>query len=382
VIGRTIAVMAKEFRHIVRDSRSLMIIFIMPVVMTFLYGYAMNFDIKDIPLGVVDQDSTPASRELTTSFLASGQFVLAGRYRDMGDAEEGFSFRETVLTLVIPRGFSRSLDGGPERPLGLLVDGSDPNTASLALGYAQGIISRVTIEGSMNALSVVRDRSGSAVGWEGLPIELHPRFWYNPEQKSSHFIVPALIAVILMMASALLTSATVVREKETGTLEQLLVSPVRPGELIVGKLLPYGVLAMADGAFILFFGAMVFGVPIRGSLLVLFGFTGLYIMAALTIGLLISTLVDQQRVAMFGAMLVTVLPAFMLSNFIFPVKSMPVFLQLISRVVPATYYIPIVRGVLLKGVGADVFWENGLFLLALTVILTVVSIARFKPRLD
>ncbi len=165
MIGRTIAVMAKEFRHIARDSRSLMIIFMMPVVMTFLYGHAMNFDIKNIPLGVVDQDGTPASRELTASFLASGQFTLAGRYRGMAEAEAGFGFRETVLTLVIPRGFSRSLDGGPERPLGLLVDGSDPNTASLALGYAQGIISRVAVEGSMDVLSVVRDGTGSAVGW-------------------------------------------------------------------------------------------------------------------------------------------------------------------------------------------------------------------------
>ncbi|MFC1628987.1 ABC transporter permease, partial [Gemmatimonadota bacterium] len=365
-----------------RDSRSLMIIFAMPVVMTFLYGYAMNFDLKDIPLGVVDEDGTPASRELTESFVASGQFELAERYRNMDEAEAGFAYRESVITLVIPRGFSRSLDGGPGRQVGLLVDGSDPNTASIALGYARGIISRVIVEGSLNALSAMRDGSGSVVGWEGLPIELHPRFWYNPEQKSSHFIVPALIAVILMMASALLTSVTVVREKESGTLEQLLVSPVRPVELIVGKVLPYGVLAMADGAFILFFGAMVFGVPIRGSLLVLFGFTGLYIMAALTIGLVISTIVNQQRVAMFGAMLVTVMPAFMLSNFIFPVKSMPVFLQWVSKAIPATYYIPIVRGVLLKGVGVDVFWQNGLFLICLTVVLTVISVIRFKPRLD
>jgi len=382
VIGRIAAVMAKEFRHIVRDSRSLMIIFLMPVVMTFLYGYAMNFDVRDIPLGVVDHDRTPVSRELTSSFLASGQFILAGRYRDMAEAEAGFSLRESVLTLVIPAGFSRSLEGGAERQIGLLVDGSDPNTASIALGYARGIISRVAVEGSIKALSALRDGTGSMVGWEGLPIELHPRFWYNPEQKSSHFIVPALIAVILMMASALLTSVTVVREKETGTLEQLLVSPVRPTELIIGKVLPYGVLALADGAFILFFGSMVFGVPIRGSLLVLFGYTGIYIMAALTIGLVISTFVNEQRVAMFGAMFATVLPAFMLSNFIFPVKSMPLFLQWVSKAVPATYYIPIVRGVLLKGVGAEVFLNNGLFLLALAFGLTVISIARFRPRLD
>jgi len=382
VIGRIAAVMGKEFRHIVRDFRSLMIIFMMPVVMTFLYGYAMNFDVRDIPLGMIDHDGTSASRDLTSSFLASGQFALAARYRDMAEAEAGFSRGESVLTVVIPAGFSRSLEGGMERQVGLLVDGSDSNTAAIALGYARGIISRTAVEGSIRALSAQRSGSGRVVGWEGLPIELHPRFWYNPAQKSSYFIVPALIAIILMMASALLTSVTVVREKETGTLEQLLVSPVRPTELIIGKVLPYGVLALADGAFILFFGSMVFGVPIRGSLLVLFGYTALYIMAALTIGLVISTAVKQQRVAMFGAMFATVMPAFMLSNFIFPVKSMPLILQWVSQAVPATYYIPIVRGVLLKGAGAEVFLNNGLFLLALTVGLTVISVVRFRPRLD
>jgi ABC-2 type transport system permease protein len=382
VIGRIAAVMAKEFRHIVRDSRSLVIIFLMPVVMTFLYGYAMSFDLKDIPLGVIDHDRTPASRELVSSFAASGQFVLAGRYRDLAEAEAGFAIRETVLTMVIPAGFSRSLEGGPERQVGLLVDGSDPNTASIALGYARGIISRRVVAGSISVLSALQGGTGGVIGREGLPIELHPRFWYNPEQKSSHFIVPALIAVILMMASALLTSVTVVREKESGTLEQLLVSPVGPGELIIGKVLPYGALAMADGAFILFFGALVFGVPVRGSLLVLFGYTGIYIMAALTIGLAISTFVREQRIAMFGAMIVTVLPAFMLSNFIFPVKSMPLILQWISKAVPATYYIPIVRGVLLKGSGVEMYLSNGLFLVILTFALTIISVLRFRPRLD
>ena len=379
MFGRMAAIMGKEFLHIIRDPRSLVIIFLMPVVMTFLYGYAMNLDIENIPLGVVDHDATPGSRELIEGFLSSGQFVLAKRYRDAGAAEEGMKRRENVLTLVIPAGYARVQGGDISRPVELLVDGSNGNTASIALGYAQGIIAGRVIATAVEILGIGNETRQEA---RGLGIELEPRFWYNPEQKSSYYLVPALIAVILMMASALLTSVTVVREKETGTLEQLLVSPVRSGELVIGKALPYGVLALADGAFILFFGSLAFGVPMRGSLLVLFGFTGLYVMAALTIGLLISTLVDQQRVAMLGALLVTVLPSFMLSGFIFPVRSMPWLLQLISRVVPASYYIPIIRGVLLKGVGAEVFFSNGLFLLGLMVVLFTASVLRFKPRLE
>jgi ABC-2 type transport system permease protein len=379
MIGRLAAVMGKEFRHIIRDPRSLVIIFLMPIAMTFLYGYAMNLDVKNIPLGVVDHDRSPASRELLEDFLSSGQFVLKARYSSALMAEDGMKRNESVLTLVIPAGYEQALKGGPKRPIILLLDGSNGNTAAIALGYAQAITA-----GQVRASLLQMMSDAGTAGTDSIirGIKFEPRFWFNPEQESSYYLVPALIAVILMMASALLTSVTVVREKESGTLEQLLVSPVRSGELVIGKALPYGMLALADGAFILLFGSMVFGVPIRGSLLVLFGFTGLYVMAALAIGLLISTVVNQQRVAMLGALLVTVLPSFMLSGFIFPIRSMPPALQIISQVVPARYYIPIVRGVLLKGVGADLFVTNGLFLTGLMLLLLAASVARFKPRLD
>jgi len=379
MFGRLAAVMGKEFRHIIRDPRSLVIIFLMPIVMTFLYGYAMNLDVRNIPFGVVDHDRSPASRELLETFLSSGQFVLEGRYSSALVAEEGMKRNESVLTLVIPAGYEQSLKVGPERPVTLLVDGSNGNTAAIALGYAQAITA-----GQVRAsfAGIINGAGGDGIDAKVPGIEFEPRFWYNPEQVSSHYLVPALIAVILMMASALLTSVTIVREKESGTLEQLLVSPIRSGELIVGKALPYGILALIDGAFILLFGSFVFGVPMRGSLLVLFGFTGLYVMAALTIGLFISTIVNQQRVAMLGALLVTVLPSFMLSGFIFPIRSMPPVLQVISQIVPARYYIPIVRGVLLKGVGAEMFVSQGLILTGLTLLLFTASIVRFKPRLD
>lgn len=379
MIGRLTAIMGKEFRHIIRDPRSLVIILLMPIAMTFLYGYAMNLDVKNIPLGVVDHDRSPASRELLENFLSSGQFVLKGRYSSSLVAEEGMKKNESVLTLVIPVGYEQALKGGPERSITMLVDGSNGNTAAIALGYAQAITA-----GQLRAsfLEIMNGSGGNGTDANVLGIEFEPRFWYNPEQESSHYLVPGLIAVILMMVSALLTSVTVVREKESGTLEQLLVSPIRSRELVIGKALPYGILALADGAFILLVGSMVFGVPIRGSLLVLFGFTSLYVMAALAIGLLISTMVNQQRVAMMGALLVTVLPSFMLSGFIFPIRSMPPALQIISWVVPARHYIPVVRGVLLKGVGADVFFSNGLFLTGLMLLLFFASIARFKPRLD
>ncbi len=377
MFGRIAAVMGKELHHILRDPRSLTIIILMPIIMTFLYGHAMNLDVKNIRLGAVDHDVTPESRELLASFTASGQFVLAARYPDAGTAERGMLRRETVLTVVIPAGYAEALTGGPSRPVEFIIDGSNPNTASMAMGYAQGIVSKKAVE-----TAVVLLEGEGRTGFSGLPVSAETRIWYNPELRSSHFIVPALIAVILMMASALLTSVTIVREKESGTLEQLLVSPVRSGELIVGKVLPYGVLALCDGAFILFSGALVFGVPVRGSIAVLFGYTTLYILAALAIGLFISTLFAEQRVATFAALLVTVLPAFMLSDFIFPVRSMPVFLQLVSRIVPATYYIPIVRGILLKGSGAAIFLTNGAFMLGFMLVLLAASVLRFKPRLE
>ena len=365
MIGRIMAVMAKEFRHILRDPRSLAIILLMPILMTFLYGYAINLDIRNIPLGVVDYDRSPASRLLIEAFPASGQFVIAQRYPDAAAAQAGMERRVTVITVIIPAGFA---EAEPIRvpPVQLVVDGSDANTAWIGLGYARGILA----EHQIARLDVIP------------PVTLEPRFWYNPGQISSHFVVPGLIAVILMMAAAMLTSVTVTREKETGTLEQLLVSPVRSGELIIGKALPYGLLGLLDGAFILLFGALVFGVPIRGSLWVLFGFTGLYVLAALSIGLLISTIVDRQQVAMLAALLATVLPSFMLSNFIFPLRSMPEVLQLVSHIVPARYYIPIVRGVLLKGLGPEVLWEQGVYLVGFAALFTTACVIRFKPRLD
>lgn len=366
MIGRILAVMGKEFRHIVRDPRSLLIIFLMPILMTFLYGFAINLDIRDIPLGVVDDDRGPAARELVDAFVSSGQFRLARRYSDLTDAEAGMARRENVLTVAIPAGFDRRGEGPRPAPIGLLLDGSNGNTASVALGYAQIILS---------------ERMLSAAATDGLPVRLEPRFWYNPDQVSSHFVVPGLIAVILMMASALLTCVTIVREKESGTLEQLLITPVRSFELIVGKVLPYGLVGIADGAFILLFGMLVFGVPARGSLWVLFGFTALYVLAALTIGLFISTLVRRQQSAILLALLVTVLPSFMLSNFIFPIRSMPKVLQVVSHIVPARYYIPIVRGVLLKGIGPALLWEHGIYLAVFAVVLTAGSVIRFKPRL-
>jgi ABC-2 type transport system permease protein len=366
MLGRIRAVMGKEFRHILRDPRSLAIILLMPLIMTFLYGYAINLDIRNIPLGVVDYDRTPASRELVEAFEASGQFVLAYRYPRTSEANRGMEARETVLTLVIPSGYAAASFDRPAPPVQLLLDGSNANTAWIALGYARGITAQL-----------IARKAGIE-----LPVSLEPRFWYNPAQLSSHFVVPGLIAVLLMMAAALLTSITLTREKETGTLEQLLVSPIRSGELIIGKALPYGLLGLLDGAFILLFGALVFGVPIRGDLVVLLGFTGLYVLAALSIGLLISTIVERQQVAMLAAMLVTVLPSFMLSNFIFPLRSMPEALQVVSHIVPARYYIPIVRGVLLKGVGTDVLWEQGAFLVVFAVVLIGLCVIRFKPRLD
>jgi len=357
----------KEFRHILRDPRSLMIAILMPFVMTLLYGYAINLDIKNIRLGVVDMDRTRDSRDLVSRFYNSGYFMPPSHRVDAHDPERTLRGGDADAVLTIRPGFSAALAGGAGYNLGLLVDGSDANLAAATSSYSSIIVSLFAA-----------DRLPE--GLEYPHVTLSTSVLYNPDLKSSHFFVPGLIAVILMMISALLTSITIAREKETGTMEQLLVSPVTPGEMILGKVLPYLGIAFIDAFVVIAWAVFHFGVPFVGSAALLVFFTLIYIIAALSLGILISTLVRTQQVAMMVAQLITVLPSVMLSGFIFDLRNMPLALQYVSYIIPARYFQVIIRGIMLKGAGINVLWVQGAFLVGLTVILLVVASRRFRLK--
>jgi len=362
------AIFRKEFRHIVRDPRSLMIVILMPILMIFIYGHAIKFDIKNITLGINDQNKTSASRELIEKFERSGYFIISAHPKNSDEVEQLFQKRKIKAAITIPYDFSETIKNEFRSKVQVLIDGSDSNTATVIMNYISIIMAHLSEEINYQFI-----RS---------PISVEPRVWYNPDLESVNFIIPGLVAIILMMICALMTSITIAREKETGTLEQILVSPIRSFEIIFGKVLPYVLIAFIDGALIVLAAKILFGIPIAGSLIQLTILSIIYLYASLSIGVFISTRVKTQQVAMMGALLATILPSLILSGFIFPIRSMPLLLRIISNIVPAKYYLDIIRGIILKGIGFTYLWHNTLFLFILGTILLLISVARFKTKLD
>lgn len=365
---RVLALMRKESAHIRRDPRSLMIVLAMPVIMIVMYGYALNMDVKHIRVCVLDRDRSADSRQLIAAFTAGGFFDLRGSVASSAEAAAWLTTRRARVALVIPAGFARARARGEGGQVQLLVDGSDATTAAVAVNDAELLVAGFSAAG----------RPGRAPQLTALPVQAEPRVWYNPDLKSSNFLIPGLMATLLMMISALLTSITIAREKETGTLEQMLVSPVTAGEIVVGKVLPYVLIAFADGVLVLVTGRLLFGLHIQGSVVQLLAFSSLYVTAALSIGLFISTLVSTQQQAMLAAQLATTLPAFILSGYIFALSSMPWPLQALSHIVPARYYLIIIRGIILKGTAWDVFLPEAAWLAGLTAVVLVATTLRFR----
>jgi ABC-2 type transport system permease protein len=359
----------KEIRHILRDSRSLIIAIVMPVMMTFLYGYAVNLDIKNIKLAVIDLDVTAKSRELADRFYNSGYFVHAAVEVALTDPERVLRAGSADAVLIVRPGLEAAFEDRSGYQLGLVVDGANSNLAAAASSYAGIIVGRF-----------IEDLLPPGIDPPGVMVA--ERVFYNPDLESSQFIVPGLIAIILMMISALLTSITVAREKETGTIEQLLTTPVKPVHVIIGKVIPYIGLALLDGFLVIVFAVIHFGVPLSGSSLLLLFFGLIYVIAALSAGILISTVARTQQVAMMAAQLLTVLPSVMLSGFIFDIRNMPKILQYLSYIVPARYFLRIIRGIMLRGSGLGALWPEALFLTGLTAILLIAASKRFKLQLE
>lgn len=365
---RILAIVHKEFIHIFRDPRSLVIVFLMPILMILMYGYAITFDIKEINVGVLDQDGTSASRELVQGLTSSNYFKTAARLNSRSDIESAFMSRRIIAALVIPVDFAKQLQNERVAPVQLIVDGSNANTATVASNYLKSFLTLYSLDINEQVLRP--------------PVQLQPRVWYNPDLKSAHFFVPGLVAVIMMMICALLTSVTIARERETGTIEQILVSPIRPYEIVFGKVTPYVLISLLDSALVIVFSMIIFSVPFRGQPVLLLMCAIAYVYAALSQGIFISARVKTQQIALMMAMLSSMLPSFLLSGFIFPIASMPYLLRLVSYAVSARYFLIIIRGVMLKGIGYTYLYVPTLFLIGFGTLLLIMSVNRFKTSLE
>ena len=345
--------------------------------MLVLYGYAINMDVKHLRTAVLDQDKTSAARDLVRAFQNNEYFDI-NRYADSpAEIDRLIERGEVKLAVVIPRGYSRDLASGRRVQVQVIVDGADNTTASIAISYVSAVLQGYSSQIALSAAS----RVGMTRSEVLQPVDYRPRVWYNPEMKSTNYIVPGLIAVILMMLSALLTSMTVVRERERGTIEQLVVSPVMPGELMIGKIIPYVIIAFLDVIMVTVAGRILFDVPLQGSAVLLLFLSAVFLVAALGIGLLISVLADTQQGAYTIAMMATMLPSVLLSGFLFPIMSMPKAVHAITYLIPARYFLVIVRGIFLKGVGIEVLWKQALLLIAFGTVAITISALRFKKRL-
>ncbi len=370
-------VVRKELLQLKRDPRLRRILFVAPMIQLVVFGYAVSTDVRDTATYLVDQDRTQLTRELADAFVASGYFRIVARSQDPGDVVRALDHGEATVGLVIPPGFTREVasgGGGPAAEVQLLIDGTNSNIATVALGYGEKILRAFGAQVAARAFG-----GGGAGSARGQPIELSERAWYNPSLDSRNYNVPAVVGTLMMLISLLLTALAIVREREIGTLEQLMVSPLSPGELIVGKTIPFAMIAFFDLGAVTTLAILWFDVPFRGSLPLLLLASLLFILPALGVGLLISTISATQQEAYMASFLLF-MPTILLSGFMFPVASMPELFQWLTLVNPLRHYLVIVRGVFLKGAGIDTLWPQLLALLGLGVGLLTLAATRFRKR--
>lgn len=372
---RVLAVARKEVLHIWRDPRSLGMALAIPALMMFLFGYALTLDVDNVPLAVWDQSGTPESRELVSRFDGSRYFDVRLWAKGYPEIERAILERRILAALVVPRDFAPRLASAPPAPVQFLLDGSDANTATIALGYAEGVAQ------TFNREDAARRAAGLGLPAIPDPLDVRSRVWFNEELESRNFIVPGLIAVIMMVISALLTSLTVAREWEQGTMEQLVSTPVTGNELILGKLLPYFALGMTDLAVSVLMGKYLFGVPLRGSVALLVVSSGVFLTGALSMGMMFSIVARSQLLATQLAMMITFLPSFLLSGFVFAIGNMPRPIQVATHVVPARYLVSLLRGIYLKGVGLEVLAGELALLTAFGGAVLLVASRKFRKKL-
>jgi ABC-2 type transport system permease protein len=368
-------IIVKEFRQIRRDKRVLAILTLVPALLLLLNGYALNFDVQHIRMGVYDEDKSSTSREFINAFVTSGYFDYVEALPSSAEATRLLDDAKVKCVLVIPAHFSRTLAGGGTADVQVLVDGMESNTATTIVGYVQ-VVSLYYSQQIMLA-NLAKIGRGNYI-----PVRYDARIWYNPELKSAKYLVPGLIGFILAITGVIATSLSIVKEKERNTIEQIDVSPVSPVQLIVGKTIPYALISLVAAALVLIAAYFLFDVVIVGSIVLLFWSTLLFIVAALSIGIFVSTISSSQQVAFQLASLIAMLPTIMLSGFMFPIRSMPWWLQALSNITPAKFYLVILRSIVLKGVGLAAFWQQLVYLAIFTSVMLFLSIRRFRKTAD
>jgi ABC-2 type transport system permease protein len=374
-VRRVQALCKKEFIQMSRDVRSLMGALFNPLLMIFLFGYALSLDVDRIPTYVFDQDQTPASREIISLLSGSKYFKVVGHIERESEIDAALISREALLVFVVPTGFSGRAKRGLKAPVQAIFDGSDSNTASVAVGYLKAVTAGFDI-----ALQSKRLRQ-AGLRMVDMPVEARIRVWFNPEMKSRNFIIPGLTGVIMMAICSLMTALSVSREKETGTLEQLISTPISSTELLVGKLLPYVAVGLVDLILVVGAGILIFDVPFRGSYLNLFIAAFIFLVGTLSWGLLISVIARTQLQASQISVISAFLPSFLLSGFIYPIENMPLALQILTFIVPARYFVEILKGLFLQGVDLSVLWPQFLALVIYALLILNLAVRKFSKRI-
>lgn len=366
-------VIVKELRQMRRDPTTLGMLLVLPPALIILVGYALNFDVKHVPLAVLDRSRTPESRAVLEQFYHTEYFTGRFAVQSYEEIEDLFFRNEARVAIVIPREFAARLAAGEDAHVQILVDGADANTAAQAVGNA----TRMMSEYSGRLTAMVLERKGQRMF---VPIDFRPRIWYNPDLVSNRFLIPGLIGFIIVLAAVISTALTVVREKERGTMEQLMVSPLHPLHIIIGKVVPYFLISLVIATSILIAGYLLFDVEVKGSILLLYAGIVTIILGGLGQGLLISSVTTSQQVAFMASAISSLLPTFLLSGFVFPISSMPVFLQILSNVAVTKFFLVVVRGVMLKGVGFDAVWEQFVYMLLFAALTLGISTRRLQKR--
>jgi ABC-2 type transport system permease protein len=375
-LRRLAAVVRKESLHVIRDWRSLTLALAIPIIMILLYGYALTLDLRNVPTAVWDQSRSPQSRDFLSLVQGSPYFSVTGYAGSYNDLQHAIDRGKAMLAFVIPADFADKVQAGKHVNIQVIVDGSDANTSRLATGYATGI-------GMIYARNVGSERMELKGGNKlNPPVELLQRSWYNPDLRSQNVLIPGIIALVMIVVAAMLTSVTVAREWETGTMEQLISTPLRGPELIVGKVIPYFLIGMTDVAMAVVMGKWIFDVPVVGNAGLLFAMAALFLTGALFFGLTLSIVTKSQTFANQMAIMTGFLPTLLLSGFVFAIENMPLPLQIITYIVPARYFIAILRGIYLKGIGLEILWLDALFLVVYSVIMITLANRKFKFKLE
>jgi ABC-2 type transport system permease protein len=372
-INRTLALIRKEFLHILRDPRTLAVMFVMPIVQLVLLGYAATTDIEHLRTAVFDGDRSAAGRELIKAYGASNYFDIALYVQSEQQLEYVVDSGQVRAGLIIPPGYGEALTAGGRAQVAFIIDGSDPSVANTVFAAAQSV-------GQAQSMRIMERTMG--LDPDDLPgVQIRPRVWYNPEMHSANFMIPGITGIILYFLTALFTALSIVREREQGTIEQLIVTPIRPLELIVAKVVPYVFIAFFDVLEVLAIGVFWFDVPIRGSLGLLLALSVLFLLTSLGIGISISSVASTQQEAMLLTFL-TLFPSIFLGGFFFPIEAMPGWLQALTYVVPLRYMLAVIRGIILKGVGLEILYQEVIALLIFGVAIVLLAATRFSKRLD